>query len=368
MGGMAQRAQQPAGKGYAMMMGMPMPQQHQQQQQRPYAGAQQKGAQAQRPAQQFGGKGGGYVPGSNPRQQNPQALEARYVQEADALYESVMDLNVPMQYLSQAWDTILKLRTQITAAYTTGPAHAGAGAAPNGGATDGTKNWKGDLTTIIAKSAGRSMTKDEIKYETGDAEGGGYISTLTCEFLSQQYVGEEASKSKKEAEQATAMVAMMTEFPEACGGFGGQAQPQRAVAGQKRDRQEAAEVTPKGRLTQVAQLLIGPGIPSVKGDIVFVTTAHEDGSFTSTVALPKYDADGAWEGAPAENKKLAEHNAAHAACIALADIVAPLEQEQAAKKARKSKESLERMKETQEAKRLAKEVADGGAAVGGKGA
>merc|ERR1711957_169026 len=151
---------------------------------------------------------------------------------------------------------------------------------------------------------------------------------------------------------------MGNEFPEACGGFGGQVQPQpqRAVAGQKRDRQEAAEVTPKGRLTQVAQLLIGPGIPSVKGDIVFVTTAHEDGSFTSTVALPKYDADGAWEGAPAENKKLAEHNAAHAACIALAEIVAPLEQEQAARKARKSKESLERMKETQEAKRLAKEV------------
>lgn len=100
------------------------------------------------------------------------------------------------------------------------------------------------------------------------------------------------------------------------------------------------------------QLILGR--PVLKTDVVYTTQSTESAQgtkYTCTVTLPQYDASANYRGQAAESAKLAETKAAEVAVRALAKIVAPLEEERKAKKAKQNQEQLAKLKEATKAKK-----------------
>merc|ERR1711966_423269 len=89
----------------------------------------------------------------------------------------------------------------------------------------------------------------------------------------------------------------------------------------------------------------------LKGEVEYESAEVEGGGFVGTVTLKAYDPNTGYQGHPGANKKLAEDNAAEAALSALADVIAPLQEEHLAKKKAKNQESLAALKQRQQEKK-----------------
>jgi len=294
---------------------------------------------------------------------NPQDIEAEFTGWVNALFDNLYDLATPNEALQPPWQCLMRLRTQVLQAYATAPVHQTtlASAPPN--ANGSPMNWKQEFYNEFSRQQKKSPSKDDITIEVQEVEGGGFLATLSCSMLSQEYQGEEVMPSKKKAEEMACKAALEAELPDVFERLSApQAQWPAAAEGQGKKRKAAqmaeaaaaplVNVEPpqpdnaKARLNQVAQLL--KGSPLAKGDILYECVEVE-GGFVATVTLAPADAIGegetVWEGTAAASKKQAETNAAEVALDALKDQVEPLEEEHRAKKAKLKRESLEKFRQ-----------------------
>jgi len=326
-----------------------------------------------------------------------QALEAEFAAKTNEVYDALLNLNVSMADLGGMWNSTLALRSKILkmygvpayeaavpapAAKKSAPANTAAavppqmqafvsmmqqqmgwgagGLAAGAAAADTSGDYKSKLNTAVAKRAKASIGKGEIVYTVvEDPSGGGFWATVSgAAHLAQEYHSAEAASSKKLAEHAAARSALEAEFPEV---LMGEAQLWTAPAAQGKKRKAAEAYAPsapledpKSKLMQTVQILAGRSL--TKTDIVY-EVAEVDAAGTTryqaTVVLPAHDPSTVHQGAEAESKKQAEHNAAMVANAALAPLAAPLEEERRAKKARMAQEKAAEWKKQREAKRAA---------------
>lgn len=312
------------------------------------------------------------------------SLEVQLTAQADALYEGILDLNVPMTKLSSDWSRLLQLRSRLLVMYgvpmkeaavpssapsvvklvapaTKPPAGKGKGkGAPSGAGVSrvatsaaaaalgpAESDHKSQLQILVSKRIQRGLTKGDLVYSAFEAEGGGFTASVTGpEVLSQEYWSAEPASSKRLAEHAAALAAIQAEFP---GAVPGASQPPTkkrkidasgAAAGAGAGAEDAKD--PKSLLCHHAQLLLGR--PVTKNDVAYEVhevEGWEGKLFQATVSLPTYDPSAFHQGQPAENLKQAQANAAQAASEALRSIVEPLEEERKAKKAQQAQEKHE---------------------------
>jgi len=341
---------------------------------------------------------------------DPSILERQLTTAADTIYEHILNLNIPMAQLANDWNRLMQLRSKILVMYgvpmkdaavpapkatsgITAPGMANpmqavlammggmrpmAAAAPWGvdvgaGAGGGSQDsdYKSKLGHLVSKRCQRSLTKSDLVYTVQEAEGGGFHACLIGPtVLSQEYWSEAPASSKRAAEHAAARAALQAEFPEALAGeawgdaaWGAAAPP----AAKKRKLEPAAAVQPanagledpKAVLRHHAQLLLGRSC--LKTDVVYDVKEIETPTgklFQATVVLPEYDAQAIHQGAPAENSRQAQTNAAQAAIDSWMHIVAPLEAQRVEKKDQQKREK-------REAWRAKKEAEKAGAPTGG---
>lgn len=300
-------------------------------------------------------------------------LEEQFAQAANNLNERLLDLNVATQSIAQEWGPLLASRERLLSMYGVMvpnthqivggmPAAGGflGGAVPEAPLAD----WKSKLHTLASKRAGRPLVKGELAYNVSSTPQG-FMASVQSTLLHGEYWGEAAATSKKLAEHAAAKAAMEAEFPESA--VAG-AQPHAAFvqqlgsgdaapAGGKirkapGDWETTGEDSAKSRLVHAAQMLLGR--PADKADVVYEVVTVEGGglgggcAYAATVSLPTYDPNSFYESGPAENKKQAEKLAAEAALQALWSVIAPLEEERKAKKARQGKEKMTRFREREQ--------------------
>jgi len=315
------------------------------------------------------GKFGGGQKGGMPRLQ---VLEMQFNEMAGALFDRVMDLHQPNPALEKCWRELLQFRDQIKQQVKQVPQKAvGGQGAPAAG---NEPNWKGEFYSELGKRMQRNVTKEDVQFEVQQMESevpgqqGGWIASLACQSLSQQYQGDVVTANKKTAEACAAKVALQNEFPETFarlagfpaqgkgkGNAKGNAQVQANSKKRKAPEPEVVEQVNTGevksRLTQAAQMLMGR--PAEKGDVVYETVPDEGGTpgmFVGTVTLAGYDSTVGYQGFPALGKKAAESAAAEAAVAALQSKIEPLEADREANKKAKKKESLAVFKEKQKEK------------------
>jgi len=303
-----------------------------------------------------------------------QVLEMQFNEMAGTLFDRVMDLSQPNPALEKAWKDLLGLRDhlkqQAKQQVQQQPKKIG-GAQSQGAQSSGNgnePNWKGELYAELNKKLQRNVTKEEVRFEHEEMEGasqgqsGGWMASLSCEGLSQDYQADSVTPNKKTAETSASRVALQYEFPETfarlCGipvqGKGN------ANRGQKRKAPEPVVEPPnagevKSRLAQAAQMMIGRNLE--KGDISYETVPDESappGTFVGTVTLVGLDSSVGYQGFPAFGKKAAESAAAEAAIAALLDRIEPLEEAHNAKKVAKKKEGLAVFKKAHAEKMAAK--------------
>merc|ERR1712046_363704 len=109
----------------------------------------------------------------------------------------------------------------------------------------------------------------------GEAESGGFTSSVQLGTLG-PFTAEEPQKSKKEAEQAAARVALRELFPDASFQQAQGKRPGGQQAQQATERKEGQPPEePKARLVWAVQLLLGQA-SITKGAIVYETQEVED--------------------------------------------------------------------------------------------
>lgn len=293
---------------------------------------------------------------------SPEALEMQFNETAGNLFDRLMDFNQPTVALEKGWRDVLQLRDRLKQQLLQwqqrqqpAPKAAGGGQGADG---KGETNWKGELYSELNKRLGRGVTKEDISFEVTEAEGG-WLAHLSCpSCLKNDYQGDEVMPSKKGAEARAAKVALEFEFPQTFRSLCGYAPAQgNANSNANSKKRKAADLSErmaeqpanngefKCRLSQAAQLL--QGRPLEKGEIVYETVPAEgepEGTFVGTVTLVGYDSTTGYQGFPTFGKKNAETAAAEAALVALADQIAPLEEERKAAKKAKAKEALAEFK------------------------
>jgi len=335
--------------------------------------------------------------------QMPQ-VEAQLGEQANLIYEGLLDLNTPRNELQQAWTKLMSVRDRLLGMYGVTVVNPPAPLQPAAakGNTKGAGNAKGQgvwqdkgkgkgkkapvaavsapidqegsdfksklLHLIVVRAGSGPPSKGTLVFESSEAPGG-YLATLSSEHLQGMYSSQTPEASKKLAEQAAAKAALMAEFPQELTKSGGVSTPVNKGAGKggakgapaqgvKRKAPGTEEVNPKSKLGESVTLLIGRSI--AKGDMEFQTVAIEEGNpntqFVSSAALPTYDSSQVWEGAPGATKKDAESNAATVVLEALAEVIAVAAEEHREKKARKDEEKraeLALKKQAQEQQGLA---------------
>lgn len=299
-----------------------------------------------------GGKGGKGQQKGGWKGPDPQAMEWHFNEQANAFFSDLFNWNRPTQSLDGGWKELLNARNQVLSAYGCAPAAAGGSANTAAG---GEVNYKSELYHAFGKAQGRSVTKQDFTFEVEEqAEGNAksYICKLTCAEFAQEYQGEAPAVSKKQAEHWAAAAALKAEYPDVYARISHGAPAVAAGNGKKRKAGEMAGPTEaKSRLHQAAQLLVGQALK--QGDIVYESEPVADsiGQFVGTVTLAAYDNTVGYQGLPAAGKKEAEQAAAEAALQALADKLKPLQDEHEAKRKAKAVESLQKLKESREAKK-----------------
>jgi len=230
----------------------------------------------------------------------------------------------------------------------------------------GQANHKGELSTAYHRSLkGTGQEKGEVAYETHEVEGKqkSYQSVVT--IAGNTYTGE-ITPGKKASEHSAAQVALAEMFPDHQGAAAGDswAMPPSWMqemagggeggGGKKRSREEnsAQPLTAKTKLVQGLQLILGR--PSGKEDVVWQVEEAEGGKHIGSVSLTGMDKT--FTGEPSDSKKGAENNAAQAALDALQDQLTPLAEEHKAKKTKKNKENLDKLKARLEEKKAEKEA------------
>merc|ERR1712224_709363 len=169
------------------------------------------------------------------------------------------------------------------------------------------------------------------------------MSTLTCNRFPTEYSTEEPYETRKEAEEAAAMTAMMAKFPahyaevptlmkqKGSKASEGTAVPPRVktpfeLAQKARPAKRKApsevpagpSVVPKGTLPTDPKsrlntgLTILKGTPLTKADTSY-TAEEADGSYTATLTVHCFDSPASFTGLAAGTRKLAEQYAAEAA-------------------------------------------------------
>eukprot|EP00930_Biecheleria_cincta_P021982 TRINITY_DN1612_c0_g2_i1.p1 TRINITY_DN1612_c0_g2~~TRINITY_DN1612_c0_g2_i1.p1 ORF type:complete len:397 (+),score=88.48 TRINITY_DN1612_c0_g2_i1:49-1191(+) len=269
-------------------------------------------------------------------QQQADQLLNSCVEGMNYLFESVLDLSVPVADLQQAWQQVLQLRAHMSQL---GPTQA----AESMVAEDST-DWKTMLNKLYQVRQGRPLTKDEIHYDSQEAQGGGYVATVTAEgfYAGPAYAGE-PQPSKKLALQSAAQSAVYQEFPEAVEEAMHVSHASEPMVGKKRKHVEQAPINkqakdgndgPKQTLHHKLQLLLGR--TPKKGEMVFETRAHEnpaEGAYVAAITIPEIDPETVFYGLPSQSKKLAEASACESALEALWPQIQAAEQEHRAQKA-----------------------------------
>jgi len=318
--------------------------------------------------------------------------------EANAIYDSILDLNTPRHELELAWTRIMNLRDQLLGMYGVevsegeaadlgawrqpgmrAPAAAAAAApaavAPSAATAsdEDSFDYKSRLLELCI-ARGRCMpTKDILVYKSNKAPEGGWLSSLSSELLTYPYQSPEPSWSKKLAEHTVARLAIMAEFPGALGkgrpppskgaGKGEKAAGKgekgagkgkdKFAQGAKRKQSETEDLNsnPKSKLCQSVQALLQR--TAQQGDIVFeVTRVDEDphSQYVAALSLPTYDEFQVWDGEAATTMKQAEYNVASVVLEALAEPIAIAFEEQREKRARKQDEKQAEFRARQDAK------------------
>mmetsp|Transcript_86213 Transcript_86213/g.248946 ORF Transcript_86213/g.248946 Transcript_86213/m.248946 type:complete len:365 (-) Transcript_86213:219-1313(-) len=322
------------------------------------------------------------------------ALEHQLSALSEQLYESMLDLNVPMATLGGEWDQAVNIRSRLMQMYGVPAALAKPPTVTDGGGmlagmkggmkgsmvpptmmmaalADGLGtaggegvDFKGKLNQAIGKRFKRSLAKGDLVYTVVPVDG---EKTFNCSLMSPaclgaEYWNSEPASSKRAAEHGAAKAALQAEFPEVAAELGvasmasllGQGGIPAATAGKKRKAPGDSIEDGKSRLMHSLQLLLGR--PVLKTDIIYdVEPVHssEGQGFQATVRFPDFDPSAVHQGAPAASQKQAQMNAAAVAVAVLAPTVAPLAEERKAKKARENKEALERLKKAQQEKKEA---------------
>jgi len=288
------------------------------------------------------------------------ALSGECAEWTNYLSELILDLNSPDEELYSTWDKVLDIRQELLQLHGMGSALGGKGPVQTalGEAPAGAEkvDWKGKLQQLYAKRFNTAVEKGTIVYTCEDIPGQGFMAAVSADLFREGTYHGDPMSTKKLAEQAAAHIAVLEEFGDEASPPSYPPQAGRPTAspavGAKRKRAEAAEpVPPKSRLHNSMHLLLGRN--ATKEDVGYETVQLEDGNYVSTLSLPGYDAGCVYQGAPGQNKKDAEQNAAEVANQQLQEVVAPLEEEHKAKKARINREKLDSLK-----KRKQEEVKD----------
>lgn len=284
-----------------------------------------------------------------------QRMEHQFYEQAEMLYQSVVDWNQPKSLLEAKWKQLMLLRETVSKALSGGspntPEYGKAfGKGKGGGSfasspahstadhtTNESTNWKGELIDSYAKAYKQNPNSANMFFEVLEVQGNlsgkdrstGYWARLT---LDNQVFEGAVAPTKKEAEKMVSRSAMEIVFPEAF------ARLMQATPGQKRDISALEETFPKERLNHALFLLLNRSV--MKSDIWFQTQETGDGQWISSVVL-SLDPTLPYQGLPQSSKKLAEYAAAEAANWALSDQVAPLEEERKAKKLKKTTERMD---------------------------
>eukprot|EP00931_Biecheleriopsis_adriatica_P009214 TRINITY_DN110296_c0_g1_i1.p1 TRINITY_DN110296_c0_g1~~TRINITY_DN110296_c0_g1_i1.p1 ORF type:complete len:349 (-),score=110.90 TRINITY_DN110296_c0_g1_i1:57-1103(-) len=284
--------------------------------------------------------------------ENLATVQADFEDWAQYLADLITDLNQPVSELSKAWNTVTSLRARLIDLHE-GMMTVVSPRSGGGGGGEEVENHKGMLASVYGKRKGTNLTKGDLVYTVEALAEGGFVATVSGELLEGgHYTGEPAS-SKKAAEHAAALAALMQDFPESLDAPQPKQQPRRGQPqqpppqqhappqGEKRKRQ-ADEKTFKARLHEMVQTLNG-GVAN-KDDIVYETSpvdgdnGTQPSAWISKVYFPNYNAGLVYEGEPQNSKKDAESSAAAVAVMDLEDQVAPLEAERKAKKQKQAKE------------------------------
>lgn len=297
-------------------------------------------------------------------------MEAELLRLADAVYEGIVDLSVDSSTLDSRWEQLRRTRHQLMVmtgmpvqpyapAMGYGQMDAVYSGWQDGGAAETPAepiSWKQKLLEAVTKRNKGGLAKGDFVYETVDDPSGGYYSTISSQSnqLTASYSSQTMAKSKRDAEQEAAMIALQSEFPEFFNQLNYAGQPN-GQTGKKRKLAEvpADPMNPKSKLTASLFLLLERN--PAKDDMTFDTN-EVDGGFTSTLTMPNYDPTSSWHGQGA-NRKEAETAACDVALTELAPTLEPLQQAHKEKKARLNREKLGEMKEKLQAKKMAKDNA-----------
>mmetsp|Transcript_30729 Transcript_30729/g.69077 ORF Transcript_30729/g.69077 Transcript_30729/m.69077 type:complete len:348 (+) Transcript_30729:40-1083(+) len=232
---------------------------------------------------------------------------------ATLLYESVVDVRVPMSDLVEIWGRVLASRSMVPAAsaetipaaqWTAGTISEGGSQKRAASSTLG-ENWKGRLQQLYGRAKGRGTLVYGV-----EEDGGGFRAVVEAEDLG-PCLGDVQS-SKKLAEHSAARKAVEAHFAEA------------ETQGPKQ-----TDAGSKSRLHQMLTLLLGR--QACKEDAVYEVVPDNEGlGHMASVRLSCYDEP--FQGVRAPTRKLAEAAAADSAIAAIAEDVEPLEREHLAKK------------------------------------
>jgi len=319
------------------------------------------------------------------QQMSQEQLEAEFVAEASAFWDSLMDLNVPSQHVGATWLSLFQQRNQLLESY---GQPAGAfqrpkqqqqhfGGAQFGGAAaqaaPAETNWKQSFRELYVKKLGRSLLKEELTFTHEDAEGG-YVARL---FLQTEGIGGstfdgEPCNSKKLAEHSAAKAAMEALFPQAVHNpqllkrQEGPGFPAMQPDAKRHCKAKKGGVPdePKSRFVWAVTLVLGLG-PTKEQVTYEVQPVADTGCYQATLHMPDLaeflGEDQVFTGEQAETKKAAEQNAAAVAFAAMEERgLQPFIDAHEAKKKEKNTAQLERLKEMREEKKLARGEGEAG--------
>lgn len=320
---------------------------------------------------------------------DPQALkgtEASFTGIVDALYEKLLDLNVPNSMISEHATKLMGVRHSLLGMYGVPPdprwnTHSVVGRGPALGwpaaaapAAWGPEQSRAKLMELATKRAGKQrIDKDDFTFETDavDERGKMYVTTLNSSLLSQEYKTPVPCHNKKLAEQQCATAALEAEFPEASahlsalGAAGAEWSEWWSQGGKGKKRKsiisDPANADAKSLLSHNMSVLLDRSV--TKADLVYDVTPAE-GGYAATLTMPNYDGGKRYQGDPAASRKDAEHAAAQAALDDLQDIIAPALEAHQEKKIRKALEIRGAHREKRMGERKTAKGAGKGAAVG----
>lgn len=230
--------------------------------------------------------------------------------------------------------------------------------AADSGTTAPVQNWKGELITAYQRSSPTGQPKDDIKFEVNllEVEGSKKPSYQAVVAISGKTFTGEPAAGKKAAEHNASKLALEDLFPDHQVQGGGWGEQKKAAAGGTKRKATIEDQAPKSQLSAGVNLLVGRLL--TKDDITYqyAEVAGQTGKFTATVTIAATGVS--FSTTEAETSRKAAENAA--AVVALQKLEAqlePLREEHKAKKAKKNKEGIEKMKEQTLAKKEAKKAA-----------